>query len=202
MYFYLLFKAINKISCLLKKITAISLLLLFIFNFIGYKFWFDYQQQKAGKEMNVSIDKHQYNEDELITLQIPITVPYQTEFQDYERVEGEINIDGIIYKYVKRKIENGQIILKCLPDHQKMQVLSGRDAFSKLANDFEQFTTAKHSNHKIITAYKPLVYDFKEDTGIGFLYTASVFQYKINNNNSLPYPFAASRKRPPNKVLA
>ena len=99
----------------MKKLAAILFLTLFLFNIIGYRLVFYFVQQENDITLETSLDKAEYNESELITIKVPISLPYQTNWKDFERVDGEINFEGKIYKYVKRKVEDGQLVLMCRP---------------------------------------------------------------------------------------
>lgn len=68
-------------------------------------------------------------------LKIPINLPYQNNWEDFERVDGELTVEGKIYKYVKRKIEDGNLVLLCLPDHNKMKIESAKVALLQFSND-------------------------------------------------------------------
>jgi len=119
----------------LKKPTAILFLTLFLFNLAGYKCWYYYLQQRENNAFEASIDKDNYNEKDLITFKIPLSNPYQVSWKDFERVDGEINIHGVIYKYVKRKVEDGQLILLCLPYYKKMNLAKAFSEFGNHGND-------------------------------------------------------------------
>jgi hypothetical protein len=119
----------------LKKSAAILFSTLFLFNLIGYKCWFHYLQQKDQHFFEASLDKDDYNEKDLITFKIPLSMPYQTGWRDFERVDGEATIDGVIYKYVKRKVEDGQLILQCIPYYKKMRLTKAAAEFGNHGND-------------------------------------------------------------------
>ncbi|MGL6268607.1 MAG: hypothetical protein ACRC2O_11820 [Chitinophagaceae bacterium] len=53
---------------------------------------------------------------------------------NYERVDGEVTLNGIYYNYVERKISQDTIYLKCLPNSGKSQFLAARAEFSKSVN--------------------------------------------------------------------
>lgn len=127
----------------MKKLAAIFLLLIFLFNVGGYRLWFYFEQQKSDKRIVAILDKEEYDDSELISIKIPLSLPYQTDWPEFERTDGEIEIEGIIYKYVKRKVENGELVLLCLPHHDKMQLNNARDDFFKYANDLAQNTSNK-----------------------------------------------------------
>lgn len=114
------------------KLAAILLLLLLSFNFAGYRLVFFFLQKSADQTMAARLDAEQYNEADLLTITVPLKLPYQVAQKDFERVDGEIKVEGKIYKYVKRKVEGGQLVLLCLPDQQKMQLESARHTAFKI----------------------------------------------------------------------
>jgi hypothetical protein len=130
----------------LKRIAAILLLALFLFNWFGYRLLSDYMQQRADSKLEARLDQNDYDESRLIKVTMPLNMPYQNNWSDYERYDGEVEIDGVHYKYVKRKIENGQLVLLCLPNDTKMQLQSAKNDFFKLVNDLQNSSQNKSSD--------------------------------------------------------
>jgi hypothetical protein len=122
----------------LKKITAIGLLLLLLFNLVGYRLLFHYAQERSDARITARIERAHYDESELRMLRVPLSLPYMTDQSEFERVEGEITLDGHIYKYVKRKVEGGQLVLMVLPDHDKTALEDARTTFFKMANELQE----------------------------------------------------------------
>ncbi|WP_153798158.1 hypothetical protein [Foetidibacter luteolus] len=145
---------------MLKRLAAILLLALFIFNLTGYRAVFYFAQQKADSQLVSSLDNDQYSEDDLITITVPLSMPYQVSKPDFERVDGEITLQGQVYKYVKRKVVDGQLILKCLPNHEKMRLESAQNDYSRLANDLVQNGGAKKQDGSKSTLVKTLSLDY------------------------------------------
>src|SRR5688500_10295398 len=75
------------------------------------------------------IDNNHYDESQLITIKVDMNVPYQTERTEFERVNGEITVYGTVYKYVKRRIYNGQLVLLCIPHHDKTELKSAENKY-------------------------------------------------------------------------
>ena len=139
----------------------------------GYRLWYYFEQQRSDKNLETLLDKEQYNEAELITIKMPLSLPYQSDTKDFERVSGEVNFNGKIYKYVKRKVENGEFVLLCLPDKNKMQIESQKQDFFKNTNDIAQNTSKKSDNPKSIS-FKNISSDYDQYS----------FSFKINSLNS------------------
>jgi hypothetical protein len=145
----------------LKKLTAIFLVTIFLFNLGGYRLWFHYEQERSDKNIESFIDNKEYNEDELITLKVALSLPYHHDTKEFERVTGEINFKGKVYKYVKRKIENGNLVLMCLPDINKTLIQNAKDDFFKTSADLTQDNSSKKNNSKSIS-FKSLPGDYDE----------------------------------------
>ncbi|HKG69981.1 MAG TPA: hypothetical protein VKA92_14000, partial [Segetibacter sp.] len=122
----------------MKKLSAIFLIALFLFNLFGYRILFNYEQQQSDVRLEASLDKQDYNDADLVTIKVPLSLPYVNNQQNFERVDGEITVNGKILKYVKRKIADGNLILLCLPNDHKMRIESAKEEFFKYTNDLVQ----------------------------------------------------------------
>lgn len=144
----------------MKRISAILLIALFLFNLFGYRILFNYEQQQSNVRLEASLDREDYNDADLITIKVPLSLPYVNNQQNFERIDGEITVDGKILKYVKRKITDGNLILMCIPDHNKMQIESAKDEFFKYANDLVQNNQQKKSGSTKSGVFKNLVTEY------------------------------------------
>lgn len=145
-----------------KKLAAILMLLSFLFNLVGYRGLFYYAQRQSDKQLASSLDKDDYNDEDLITIKVPLPLPYLNDIKEFERVDGEINFNGKIYRYVKRKVENGEYILLCLPDNNKMRIQQAKDDFYKYANDLVQHNGSKKSGDSKAGAFKNILGDYDD----------------------------------------
>jgi hypothetical protein len=118
--------------------VAIILLLIHIFNVGGYRFVFDKLEKDASVQLIDKLDNDEYSDDQLIEMKVPLPMPYQTNWSSFERYNGEIQIEGVHYNYVKRKVWNDTLILLCIPNHDKMQLNSAKEQFFSLVNDLDQ----------------------------------------------------------------
>ena len=162
----------------LKKIATISLLLLLLFNFVGYRLLLSYLQEKATHSLVAKIDREDYNDADLITLTVPLSMPYIQDSKDFERKDGEITLNGRVYHYVKQKISQGNLVLMCLPNEEKTHLQNAKDDFFRLANELQNNTSSKKSgeNSHVI---KLVIGDYEELQN-----TAAVQLYSTQTNNS------------------
>lgn len=186
----------------MKKVAAILLISIFLFNLFGYRLLFNYAQQQSDITLEASLDKNEFNEAELITITVPLSVPYQNDQQNFERVDGELKVNGKIYKYVKRKISGGQLILMCLPDHKKMQLQSAKDEFFKYANDLVQNNHSKKSDKSKSGVFKNLMAEYDNYTAeFTTAYSIANIVYSISKQlNFLPSSPHSSPEQPPELI--
>lgn len=139
----------------MKRLTALFLAGLFLFNLAGYRLFFHYVQKSADIRYQQSLDNNTEDERGMITLKVDLNMPYLAQNTSFERVDGEITIDGKIYKYVKRKIHNGKLVLLCLPDEKRTKLKSSREEYFSIANNLaahsDKQSAPKASFQKSIT---------------------------------------------------
>lgn len=177
----------------LKKLTAILLLALFVFNTVGYRLLFNALETSTDVAFTAKLDDGNYNEDELITVKVPVNMPYQVTRTDFERVDGEINIDGHVYKYVKRKVQNDTLTLLCIPHHEKTELQQKANEYAGKVNDLPS-----NSNNKKAEIFKQLTADF-DITYSTALYNSDNKQAVANlyQNTTLPHQFLPVNGPPP-----
>lgn len=104
-------------------------------------------EQKANTNLEAQLDKNKYDESELISLKVAVvSLPYYNGSGRFERVDGHIEIHGILYKYVERRLYNDSVELMCIPNRTAMQLRTAKGDFFKLVNDLEQDARGKKSN--------------------------------------------------------
>lgn len=151
---------------LMRKTAAILLLLLIVFNTIGYKLWFSIAMEKADTKLEKVVDNLQYNAAELFTLKIPLNLPYQNISANFERVNGEITVNGETYMFVQRKVEKDTMYLQCIRNNEK-NILKQRsnDFFSKM-NDVAGNNDSKKIPGKNSSLIKFTGSDFTNDISL------------------------------------
>ncbi|MEO5684225.1 MAG: hypothetical protein ABIQ88_16410 [Chitinophagaceae bacterium] len=157
----------------MKKIASILLLGLLLFNWCGYRWVINLVQQNADTRLEAKLDRNEYDESQLIEIKVPVNLPYQTNWAAFERYDGEIEVNGVHYKYVKRKMEDGQLVLKCIPNQTKQRLESAKDDLFKITNDLQQDNAAKKSGAPATTLVKNVLgdYDNLQQLNIAAQYT-------------------------------
>jgi hypothetical protein len=151
----------NRNESLVRIVASIFFLSILLFNWFGYRLLMDYVQQKADTHFEQKIDNKDYDVTALIEVRAPVSLPYQTDWKEFERVSGEITINGMHYKYVERKLEGGEMIYKCLPDEGKARLVNARENFFKLVNDLQTQSQGKSENQPA-PSHKTFSFDYCE----------------------------------------
>lgn len=112
-----------------------------LFNISGYYMVFQYFIDRSETKIVRQLDKNQFNDHELIELKVALHLPYMNN-SDYARIDGEIEIDGIHYNYVKRKVSNDTLYLLCLPNTAKTKLSEARNNYSSQAADLPSNNTS------------------------------------------------------------
>lgn len=116
---------------------------------------YDFMQKQANKQLEVALDDNQYDESQLIEFKVPVSLPYQISWASYQRYDGEIEISGVKYKYVKRKLANDTLYLKCIPNTKEMMLQTAKNDFFKITNDLAQNNNPKKAD-KSTSVFKNL----------------------------------------------
>lgn len=140
----------------MKRLAAAIFILILLFNLVGYRFIAAYLLHRSDISLQARLDIHSYQESQLIELKVPLQIAYQSNETGYERYDGEISMDGITYKYVKRKLSNDTLYLKCIPDVKKMQLKEAENDYFNNTNDL----SSKKSDHSKSFSIKKLLTEY------------------------------------------
>ena len=184
----------------MKKVTALFFGALFLFNLFGYRFVVEYLQNKANAQLEARLDNNLYNDSQLIELKVPLHLPYLTTWPDFQRYDGEIELEGLSYKYVKRKVANDTLYLMCIPNPQKTHLETAKNDFFKATNDLMQNTDSKKSDNSKTVSFKNLQgeydeYSFMLNTIIP-IENALNFWPDMNSQNLLSFPHISPEQPP------
>ncbi|PWT73796.1 MAG: hypothetical protein C5B59_12510 [Bacteroidetes bacterium] len=103
--------------CKLKKMATILLLGILLFNCYGYQLLVTYLGLRANQRLENLVDRNDFKESDLISIKVPAKhLGYFLNSSQFERVTGRIDIAGVQYNYVKRRVFNDNLELFCIPN--------------------------------------------------------------------------------------
>jgi hypothetical protein len=130
-----------------KRIAAILLLILLLFNWVGYEFYTAILQDHADKTMVANLDQNNYTDADLISIKVPAThLSSYVNSKEFQRVDGKIEIEGVQYNYVKRRFSEDSLELLCIPNKTATSIQTARNEFFKLVNDLQHPGQSKKSD--------------------------------------------------------
>lgn len=119
----------------MKRISTFVLLLLFLFNVVGYYGVYLGLRMQANHELKQRLDAEAYEESETLTLKVPFTLPYQTDWQAFERMDGDFEKNGKFYNLVKRKVERDTLIIVYIQDNKEASLFESLTEFVHATTD-------------------------------------------------------------------
>lgn len=118
------------------------------FNWYGYQLLSNYWQDRAERRLEANLDQNNYDESALISFKIPLTsLSYYNTTPGFERVSGKIDIKGVRYQYVKRRIYGDTLEVLCLPNLTSLKLRTAANDFFRQVNDLQQQSQGKKSSN-------------------------------------------------------
>jgi hypothetical protein len=174
-----------------------------LINAVGYRFILTYMENKAHQQMVTRLDNNQYNESELIELAAPLNLPYFTNWQNFERCDGQITINGTAYNYVARKYVNNVMIYKCIPNSAQQNVITAKKqidqlTFGNLATDKPQKDNSPLGNYfKHLSDYD----DYSNAYGYHIRFTITKRQYPVFEQAIANISFLPPHQPPKQRII-
>ena len=141
----------------------------------------------ANKTLETALDKNNYNDQALISIKTPINLPYYNNSSVFARAYGEVEMNGVLYTYVKSRIYNDSLEMLCIPNSSKQQLLNSKDNFTNVVFDLQKDSNKKStSSNKAFSFFKMLSeFEKNNDFSLNFFYTiTSSKKHSFYNSNS------------------
>lgn len=183
---------------LLKQLAAIIFLFILAFNFVGYRFLFSYLQNNSTAVLEKKLDKYDYNDEDLISIKTPLNLPYYSSSPDYERVSGSINIDGVYYEYVQRRVYQDTLELLCLPNDAKTKLHKASNGIAKSSTDIQTPDQSKQGSTVLKISFPDLFHQADANPSIATLIVSK--NYFFPNNGFLLPGYSSNPDRPPQSM--
>jgi hypothetical protein len=107
-----------------KKILAISLLLVHLYSLYGHTALYFYSVYRSDKLFNEQISMDKYSLDDLVSVKIPVKMPTVENWKDYVAIAGQVQFQDNSYNYVKLKMTRDTLYLLCIPNYKKTKLIN------------------------------------------------------------------------------
>ncbi len=176
------------------------LLGILVFNWCGYRLLTACLEAGANEQLKISLDDNKYDESELISIKVPAErLSYYNNSSQFERVDGEIEIGGLQYNYVKRRLYNDSIEMLCVPNHSAMHLRKADNDFFKLVNNLQRPAQDKKTDSH---SYKSFSGDYFTANDLFNITDPFCNMKKSSFYYSVMLPFGSkfTEERPPQKM--
>ncbi len=115
----------------MKRVYSLFFLILILFNTIGY---YEVLVIIDQQERERAVKKITENEETItgnLLLKLPLSSPYGQPDTEYQRVYGDVTVEGQVYHFVKQKVYHDTLYVVCLTDVQTTNVKNVIADFSK-----------------------------------------------------------------------
>ncbi|HTF21417.1 MAG TPA: hypothetical protein VK658_25240 [Chryseolinea sp.] len=128
----------------LKSLFCILLVFLHLLNLVG-GYWFFYAfQQQSKQQLAQDLDLDSYAGSQAILIKLPLSQPASDD-ENYERVDGEFEYEGTVYRLVKQKFYRDTAYVVCYKDEKTIAMKSALEDYVKTFTD--NTSEKKSDNH-------------------------------------------------------
>lgn len=103
--------------------------------------------------MMKKLDHAEYNESDMVTIKIPIAIPYAVDSQDFERVDGLFEHKGEFYRLVKQRLSQDTLHVVCVKDYELAYI-------NQAWEDYVKTFTDNHSDNSATKTFSTLMKDY------------------------------------------
>ena len=129
-----------------------------MFNIVGYKFVANYFESKATQDLQNLLDQNSYSDADLISFKFESSLPYHSNSKEFETMNGNIDINGVNYQYVKMRFYNDSLEILCIPNILNSSIKNSQNDFAKqLIDNTASSQTKKSPSNQIV---KTTISDF------------------------------------------
>jgi hypothetical protein len=187
----------------MRQLVAIFMLAIFAFNVAGYQLYYNFMAATSDAGLELALDQKNYSDDELITIKQPTNLPYYSNSKDFQRIDGEVEMDGIKYKYVQCRIYNDSLEMRCIPNKSRMQIEQSKNEYAKVAHDFQQDNGKKKSGSENKSFQKSLSeYEEQQLPSIDCGSKLLVNNYVLVNSVFEENRYFTTEEHPPDTILS
>ena len=121
----------------MKKVFAMAMLVLILFNLGGYSLLFQYFIYRSDNAILEQINNNHYKSTDLIEVKIPVHLNIQ-DWPEYEVISGQVQLKDNSYNYAELKLTRDTMYLLCIPNHNKTRLINANVIYAKQISDAPQ----------------------------------------------------------------
>jgi hypothetical protein len=119
----------------LKKIFAIAMLFVILFNLGGYGLFFKYMIDRSDSKIINRINNNRYHNSDLVEVKIPVNLPTLQDWTEFETISGQVQFKNNKYNYAQIKMTRDTLYLLVIPNHDRTKLVNANIIYAKKVND-------------------------------------------------------------------
>ncbi len=160
----------------------------------------NYFEGRADRSLIQSLDNNQYDESSLVTIKMPLSLPYTGSRDEFERYDGTIQINGVFYNYVKRKFFNDTLTLLCIPNREKTRLYAENNEYAKSAAGAQSPASSnERTMNSLLKSFFP-GYNQENNESWFVFFTGNSRHYIMTNDSELSCCFLPLPSQPPELI--
>lgn len=119
----------------MKRLFAILLLCIHLFNTGGYNLFFQYFIHQSEVQIVKNIYENKVDATQLVQIKIPVSTPGVKDWPDYEHIQGQVQLKDAFYNYVGVKMTRDTMYLICVANDAKTKLVNANIIVANNASD-------------------------------------------------------------------
>jgi hypothetical protein len=115
----------------MKRTTSILFLLVFLFQVIGYYGVYLVVQHHLSAEFSRKVNADEYSGSDAQILKIPMKLPYQPNFDGYQRAQGTFESNGEFYRIAKYTLVQDTLLVVLVKDTKEGDLFHSVNEFAQ-----------------------------------------------------------------------
>jgi hypothetical protein len=151
---------------------------------------------KNDLAMSKALDTDLYEQSNTVTLKVAVSIPYMLDQSDFERVNGQFEHNGELYRMVKQRYAKDTLTVVCVKDAEHKKIDTALADYVKTFTD--KGTDTKQTSKTTISFikdYLPIFFEINSATE-GWVLSVQRNAY----HQSLIPTFSASIVHPPERI--
>lgn len=174
------------------------------FNWYGYQLLTQYWQGQSESRLQARLDNNEYDESQLLSIKVPVTsVAYSNRTSgDFERIEGQLEVNGVHYQYVKRRFIKDSLELLCIPNEATTKLQQVRNDFFRQVNDLQQQNQGKKAPSSPVKDFSKDYQPTAMHIAVPGAQAAGMPAPGLYNCPNLPSSYSPTAEMPPDQAPA
>ncbi|RYU92458.1 hypothetical protein EWM62_03210 [Mucilaginibacter terrigena] len=183
----------------MKRFVALFLLSIHLFNTGGYSLVFQYFIHQSEVQIVKQIYENKVDATQLVQIKVPLKSPGITDWPDYERVQGQIQLKDGFYNYVGVKMTRDTMFLVCVANSVKTKLFNANIIVAK---NFSDVPLSKKGQDAPIKKTQSATSEYN-NPAVNYIFLSfadSIDRRENPISSKLTEPYIESPGKPPNHI--